>query len=390
MDQTSSWDESQRAAKGGGFGRWVLLAVAVAVILHAVVLYAMGRIPFVLGITEALEWQSRSFNVEQVEMMPEAAVEELVPGVEEAAPPEDAGSLLMEIEELLPQLENFDIDISPNISEPEVALKMEAPALMGEESGELLEPVRAPEVSPDLVEVGSAELLFAEVPDGQVVIEEGAVTAEMPDSDEYLREAVRKGAGGLSEEGVLEGYTSLGGLLSLPTGELNKSRAALPSDLLFEYDSAQLKEGARLGLMKLAILIDRNPTMFCILEGHSDQYGTDEYNMALSRRRAEAVKEWLVESLRLDGEQILVRAYGKTQAKVLEGSVEEQAINRRVDILMRKERPPEAPVLVLPNRAVPVEGEGVTPLRAEPVEPGRAVPVEVDVTPPRRAVPVTE
>jgi hypothetical protein len=58
--------------------------------------------------------------------------------------------------------------------------------------------------------------------------------------------------------------------------------------------------------------------------------------------------------------------------------------------LMRKERPPEAPVLVRPNRAVPVEGDGVTPLRAEPVEPGRAVPVEVDVTPPRRAVPVPE
>jgi OOP family OmpA-OmpF porin len=318
----------------------------------------------------------RSVNVQQVEVQPENAP--VPPDKEEVPkPPEDAASLLTEVEELLPELLNIDIDVSPDIAEPDVAIKMEKPALEGDEAGDLLEPVKAPEVSAKLDELGSNEPIFTEVPEGRVVIEEGSVSADIPDPDEFLKDAAKRGSGGLSEEGLPEGYTGLGALLKLGTGDLEKSRAALPSDLLYSYDSAELRQTARLGLMKLAILIDRNPQMFCILEGHSDLFGTEGYNLNLSRLRAQAVKDWLVNSLRLEGERIIVRGYGHSRPKVMEGSIEEQAINRRVDILMRKELPPEEPVLVRPNRAIPVGEVVAPPLRAVPVEegPGRAVPV---------------
>ncbi|NNC88982.1 MAG: OmpA family protein [Akkermansiaceae bacterium] len=368
----------------------MLVAVLGAVLLHAGVLWGMARLGITFEMADALEWRSRSFKVEQVEVIPESSAIE--PAEEDVpVPPEDASTLLTEIEELLPELENLEIDVSPDIAEPEVAIQMEQPALAGDEAGELLEPVKAPEVSSRLEEVGKSEALFQEVPEGRVVIEEGTVQADIPDPDEFLKDAARKGAGGLSDEGLLEGYTGLGKLLTLPAGELNRSRAALPSDLLFSYDSAELKQSARLGLMKLAILIDRNPRMYCILEGHTDLFGTEEYNADLSRRRAEAVKYWLVKSLRLDGERIVVRGYGKTKPKVKEGSIDEQAINRRVDILMRKEIPDEEPVLVKPKRKPPVEKPPVRavpveedppapapdkPLRAKPVVPPRAVPVD--------------
>lgn len=389
MEDHYHWDGSKdvpiyRRRRADHFGWWVFVAVVFAIVFHAVILVAMGKIPFLVEISETKEWKSRAFNVEQVEVQP--IHEPTMPDKDEVPkPPEDAASLLTEVEELLPELQDIDIDISPDIEEPDVAIKMEKPALEGDEAGELLEPVRAPEVSAKLDELGNNDKIFTEVPDGRVVIEEGTVSADIPDPDEFLKDAARKGAGGLSEEGLPEGYTGLGALLKLGTGDLEKSRAALPSDLLYSYDSAELKESARLGLMKLAILIDRNPEMFCILEGHSDMFGTDEYNMDLSRRRAQAVKDWLVSSLRLDGDRIIVRGYGKTRAKVLEGSIEEQAINRRVDILMRKEAPEAepVPVLVKPNRAIPVE-EGVV----RPGVPGRAVPVEEDA--PARAVPVVE
>ena len=232
MNWNSSWDDTRGGPKAGNFGRVVLLAVVVAILLHALAIYVLGRIPFVADITEVIEWRSRSFNVEQVEFLPESVVEEVVSEAKDSAPPEDSASLMMEVEELLPLLDNLEVDVSPEILEPEVSLKLEDPALIGEESGDLLEPVQAPEVSADLVELGSSEIIFTEVPEGQVVIEEGAVSADVPDPDEYLRDAVRKGAGGLSEEGTLEGYSSLGDLLSLPKGELNESKAALPSDLL--------------------------------------------------------------------------------------------------------------------------------------------------------------
>ena len=137
--------------------------------------------------------------------------------------------------------------------------------------------------------------------------------------------------------------------------------------------------------MKLAILIDRNPDMFCILEGHTDLFGGDEYNIELSRRRAEAVKGWLVSALQLEGDRIVVRALGKTEPKVMEGTRDEQALNRRVDILMRKEKPADVPVRAVVEEEPP-------PARAEPVEdpPRRAIPVEEGTEPPVRAVPVGE
>lgn len=382
MEEQYHWDGSKaepiyKRRRADHFGWWVMVAAMFAVLFHVAVLVALGKIPFLVEAKAEKDWESRAFNMEQVEVIPE--VDTVDPGKEEVPkPPEDTASLLTEVEELLPELHDIDIDISPTIEEPDVAIKMERPALAGDEAGDLLEPVKAPEVSAKLDELGNNEPIFTEVPDGRVVIEEGSVSADIPDPDEFLKEAARKGTGGLSEEGLPEGYTGLGALLKLGTGDLEKSRAALRSDLLYSYDSADLKQGARLGLMKLAILIDRNPEMFCILEGHSDQFGTDEYNLTLSRRRAQAVKDWLVSSLRLDGERIIVRGFGKSRPKVLEGSIEEQAINRRVDILMRKEAPPEEAVLVKPNRAVVIE---------EPGPPAKAVPVE---EPPARAVPVPE
>ncbi|NIP93610.1 MAG: OmpA family protein [Akkermansiaceae bacterium] len=152
-----------------------------------------------------------------------------------------------------------------------------------------------------------------------------------------------------------------------------------------------MKQSARLGLMKLAILIDRNPEMYCVLEGHTDLFGTDGYNLELSRKRAQAVKDWLVKSLRLDGSHIIVRPFGRSRAKVLEGSREEQAVNRRVDILMRKQIPPEQPVPVraTPNLPAPAPAPAPAP-RAIPVDDQildqvpRAIPLEVD---PPRAIP---
>ncbi|MDP6209055.1 MAG: OmpA family protein, partial [Roseibacillus sp.] len=204
--------------------------------------------------------------------------------------------------------------------------------------------------------------------------------------------------------GLMKGYTELGRYLNFDVDQLDKGRAALPSDLLFEFNRAELRQNAKLGLMKLGMLIDRNPEMYCILEGHSDLFGTDAYNLGLSRKRAQAVKNWLVSSLGLDSTHIIVRAYGRSKPKVQEGDQDQQAINRRVDILMRKQIPPEEivpvrvtpkvpPPVSVPPKALPVpeESPAPPPAPAQPVPeepPPRAIPVEEE-TPPR-AVPIPE
>jgi len=384
------------------FGFWVLLAVSAAVVIHAVGLWALGRFNLLLELAD-FEWTSQTFQVGKIEELPEEVVAPVAEN-EKIEPPKDAEDLLTEIEELIPELDDTEIDIVPDLEKPKVALEPLKPAKIGEENGQLLEPLQAPEVQANLAELGRNEPIFTEVPEGRVIIEEGSISADIPDPDSFLKDAAVRGANGLEENGLMKGYTELGRYLNFDVDQLDKGRAALPSDLLFEFNRAELRQNARLGLMKLGMLIDRNPEMYCILEGHSDLFGTDSYNLELSRKRAQAVKNWLVSSLGLDSTHIIVRACGRSKPKVQEGDQDQQAINRRVDILMRKQIPPEEvvpvrvtprvrPPVAVPPKALPVPEEppAPPPAPAQPVPeepPPRAIPVEEQIPP--RAVPIPE
>jgi len=340
-------------------------------------LWALGKFNLLLELAD-FEWSSQTFHVSETQELP-ADVIAPAPDTQDSTPPTSAETLLTEIEELLPELDDLEIDILPELEKPKVSLEPLQPAKLGEENAPLLEPLKAPEVQATLADLGRNEPLFTEVPEGRVVIEEGRITADLPDPDSFLKDVALRGANGLDENGLLEGYTELGRYLSFDVDQLDQGRAALPSDLLFEFNENELKQNARLGLMQLGMLIDRNPEMYCILEGHSDLFGTESYNIELSRKRAMAVKNWLVRSLDLDASRIIVRAYGHARPKVLTGDQKAQAINRRVDILMRKTIPPQEalPVRVKPSVALPV-----APAPPKPATPPKALPVEEDLQPP--------
>ena len=79
---------------------------------------------------------------------------------------------------------------------------------------------------------------------------------------------------------------------------------AASTDLLFDYDSANLRPGATASLQKLGRLIQRNPQAVFRVEGHTDSFGSDQYNMDLSQRRAETVKGWLVANMSIDSDRV--------------------------------------------------------------------------------------
>lgn len=159
----------------------------------------------------------------------------------------------------------------------------------------------------------------------EALIDEGALEAS-------IEAASRAGQGGASDA---DGLATLDDLLNYE-GPLTEDRTAMmPTDLLFEYNSAELKDSARLSLMKLGYLIQSNPDADISIEGHCDTFGSDEYNQRLSETRAEAVKAWLVESLRFDPERLNTRGWGKRRPLVPGGTIEEQAKNRRVEIVIR-------------------------------------------------------
>ena len=114
---------------------------------------------------------------------------------------------------------------------------------------------------------------------------------------------------------------------------------SMPGGALFEYNSAALLPQAIETLRKLGELIARNPRASFCIEGHTDSFGTPEYNMRLSVARANAVKAWVIANMRLNPAQIQSKGLGSSRLIApASGSKEEQAINRRVEIVIRTPR----------------------------------------------------
>lgn len=109
----------------------------------------------------------------------------------------------------------------------------------------------------------------------------------------------------------------------------------MPTDLLFEYDADSLRKEAAQSLSKLGDLIRKNGQASFRIEGHTDSFGSDDYNNQLSLRRAEAVKAWLIQNAGLNPQQITTAGLGKKHLLApATGSVAEQQLNRRVEIVI--------------------------------------------------------
>ncbi|HZS17095.1 MAG TPA: OmpA family protein [Candidatus Udaeobacter sp.] len=136
-------------------------------------------------------------------------------------------------------------------------------------------------------------------------------------------------------KGRTPGFSDLDQLLAQkgPLGSGTKLR--LPDDQLFEYDSDVLQTSAITQLQKLGTLIQRNPKATFSVEGYTDSFGSYEYNLDLSQRRADSVKRYLVEAMRINPAQVETRGYGSTKFRASpNGSIEEQSPNRRVEVVV--------------------------------------------------------
>ena len=384
-------------------GWWAAVAMLFSILLHIAVFIMLDRMKIALRFEQARELNTRALNIQQVEvrpMEPERATPE-----ETITPPDDASSLLEEIDLLAALPPDQEIDIRPDIDQAEYALQMQAPLLEGDPRAIATEITRNLEIDADLPDFGREPEELQPAAIGQITIDPGTIDID-DDLGRMTEEILKRGAGGDAPHGALDGIASLDDLLGLPPNELLGSKTMLPSDLLFEFNRAELRESAKVGLMKLALLMDRNPNLFCWIEGHTDLLGGDEFNLDLSLRRAEAVKRYLIESMRMDDSRIFTRGYGRYQPIVITGDRAEQAINRRVEIRMRESPPTENPIRISPQRAPvvddpPPQTAEAPPPRAVLIKPRRtsafnpddiprAVPVSPEPQAPPRALPVEE
>jgi outer membrane protein OmpA-like peptidoglycan-associated protein len=116
----------------------------------------------------------------------------------------------------------------------------------------------------------------------------------------------------------------------------------LEGDVLFDFDKAAIKPEAERTLDQVGTVIAQFPEGKVLIEGHTDSKGSPDMNLQLSKRRAEAVKDWLVKKKSISESIITTRGFGETKPVAPEtnpdGSDNPQGRqqNRRVEITVEK------------------------------------------------------
>ena len=104
--------------------------------------------------------------------------------------------------------------------------------------------------------------------------------------------------------------------------------ATIGNTVYFSYDSAALDGNSKGSLFRQAAFLNANPTLTVTIEGHCDERGTREYNLALGERRAAAARDYLL-AQGVDPARIKVISYGKERPAMAGSNGESWAKNRR-------------------------------------------------------------
>ncbi|HXN00153.1 MAG TPA: OmpA family protein [Candidatus Dormibacteraeota bacterium] len=105
------------------------------------------------------------------------------------------------------------------------------------------------------------------------------------------------------------------------------------SDVLFDTGSSTLKPGAREKLAKISGIVLAHPGLTLQIEGHTDSVGSDEFNQQLSERRADSVRDFLIQQ-GVAASTIAARGFGKSQPVASNDTPEGRQRNRRVELVV--------------------------------------------------------
>lgn len=115
-----------------------------------------------------------------------------------------------------------------------------------------------------------------------------------------------------------------------PADDTAERRARLEERIHFGYDRSDLSTEARQALMRKADILHQMPGATLRIEGHADERGSDEYNLALGSRRAAAAKQFLV-ARGINGSRIEVTSLGEEQPLDRRQGEAAWAANRRAE-----------------------------------------------------------
>ena len=153
-------------------------------------------------------------------------------------------------------------------------------------------------------------------------------------------DAAGSGASGSSDTSSSSSSSSSasGGSTSSSSGSSTMTKdeelVSIGNKVYFVFDSSALSADAKSTLNAQAAFLRSNPSVRITVEGHADERGTREYNLALGDRRASAARDFLV-AQGIDGARIKTISYGKERPEMVGSNDEAWAKNRRSVSIIR-------------------------------------------------------
>ncbi len=138
--------------------------------------------------------------------------------------------------------------------------------------------------------------------------------------------ALGSNPGGLGQEGM--GGAGGSSLSQFQKGRLGSGEQGPLSDIHFDYNDYTVRQQDSEILHSNADWLQKNPDRHVQIEGHCDERGSEEYNIALGAKRAQAAKEYL-QTLGIAGDRMSTISYGKELPLCTEHTEDCWAENRR-------------------------------------------------------------
>jgi OmpA-OmpF porin, OOP family len=315
--------------------RWVLGALAIALVIHLVVAWALGwyKIPG-MEVPFNHSQPTGPFTVKRIEINPDALKsrqDDPIARLPVAEPPKNPAQ--------------FNLD--PNLVEK--SLQTPQPALATPSVPEPNKVIAATDLSQGLpfAESDSAKI-SAEIARVEPAASSGPLTSSklaeqlISASTGPLQPGAPTGAPatGNGAAGKLPGFAELAPGFKAPGPNLSNLPEPvllrLPSDVLFDFDSAKLKPEADPLLGQAVGLIMKYSEADVHIDGYTDSFGKPDYNAALSQQRAQAVQAWLQDHIAQETYKFHSQGHGSANYVVsAQGSIEQQQPNRRVEILIQ-------------------------------------------------------
>ncbi len=148
----------------------------------------------------------------------------------------------------------------------------------------------------------------------------------------------KRGAGSGLGPGDMITDTGLPGEIGLPgrEGMLGAPLGEQFANVLFDFDSARVNDSEIGKVEAVAQFMKANGRVTVVLEGHCDERGSNEYNMALGERRALAVRAVLM-NMGVDAGRIQTKSFGEERPKDPGHNEEAWRVNRRVEFVLMGE-----------------------------------------------------